>query len=194
MKTTWKTIDTSWTLFLDRDGVLNTRLIGDYVKTVDEFEWIDGVLEALNGLSAFFGRLIIVTNQQGIGKGLMTEHKLRLVHSKLIQDSKNHNVTIDSIYHAPQLVSEQSAFRKPNIGMAHQAKLDFPDINFEKSVMVGDSISDLEFGWNANMNTLIHISDSSDESPFEAIKYSSLFEFYQALKTAQNSEDSASEK
>ena len=64
-------IDKSWTLFLDRDGVINVRLIDDYVKNINEFEFLPGVLEAFKIFSEKFGRIIIVTNQQGVGKGLM---------------------------------------------------------------------------------------------------------------------------
>ncbi len=76
-------IDESWTLFLDRDGVINRRLMGDYVKSLDEFEILPGVLGAIKNFSKKFGRIVIVTNQQGIGKGLMTNEDLNAVHQYL---------------------------------------------------------------------------------------------------------------
>ena len=144
----------SWTLFLDRDGVINKRRIGNYVEHIEQFQFIPGVLDALNLLSSIFGRTIIVTNQQGIGKGLMTEEDLHKIHAYLVTTVSRHGGKIDHIYHAPDLADHNSPFRKPNIGMALQAKIDFPEIDFNRSIMVGDSISDLEFGRRAGMTTI----------------------------------------
>ena len=102
-------------------------------------------------LPSRFHKIVIVTNQQGISKGLMTEEDLNKVHQHLIQEVKNIGGRIDAIYFAPQLVEENSIMRKPNIGMALQAKKEFPSINLKKSIMLGDSISDMEFAKNANM-------------------------------------------
>ena len=144
-------IDRSWTLFLDRDGVINKKLDGDYVKTIYEFEFLPYALEAIKQFSSHFHRIIIVTNQQGISKCLMTEDDLHKVHQHLLQEVKNHGGRIDAIYHAPQLAEENSIMRKPNIGMAIQAKEEFSSIDFKKSIMVGDSISDMKFAKNASM-------------------------------------------
>ena len=144
-------IDISWTLFLDRDGVINKKLDGDYVKTIDEFEFLPYALEAIKLFSSHFHRVVIVTNQQGISKRLMTEDDLHKVHQHLLQEVQNFGGRIDAIYHAPQLAEENSIMRKPNIGMALHAKEEFPSIDFKKSIMVGDSISDMEFAKNANM-------------------------------------------
>jgi len=144
-------IDTSWTLFLDRDGVINKKLDGDYVKTIDEFEFLPYALEAIKLFSSHFHRVVIVTNQQAISKRLMTEDDLHTVHQHLLQEVQNFGGKIDAIYHAPQLAEENSIMRKPNIGMALQAKEEFKSIDFKKSIMVGDSISDMEFAKKANM-------------------------------------------
>ena len=144
-------IDTSWTLFLDRDGVINKKLEGDYVKSIDEFEFLPSTLEAIKLFSSRFHRVVVVTNQQGISKRLMTEDDLHKVHQHLLQEIQNFGGRIDAIYHAPQLAEENSNMRKPNIGMALQAKEEFPSIDFKKSIMVGDSTSDMEFAQNANM-------------------------------------------
>ena len=144
-------IDTSWTLFLDRDGVINKKLDEDYVKTIDEFEFLPYALEAIKLFSSHFHRVVIVTNQQGISKRLMTEDDLHKVHQHLLQEVQNFGGRIDAIYHAPHLAEENSIMRKPNIGMALKAKEEFPSIDFKKSIMVGDSISDMEFAKNTNM-------------------------------------------
>ncbi|MBL6657026.1 MAG: HAD family hydrolase [Flavobacteriales bacterium] len=147
-------IDNDWTLFLDRDGVINKKLEGDYVKTIDEFEFLPNSLEAIVGFSKYFHKIIVVTNQQGISKQLMTENDLSKVHNHLLKEVENLNGKIDAIYHAPQLESENSKMRKPNTGMAYLAKKEFPSIDFSKSIMVGDSISDMEFAENVGIRGL----------------------------------------
>lgn len=144
-----------YTLFLDRDGVLNERIIGNYVTKPDEFVIINGVLEALKKFSFVFGRIVIVTNQQGIGKGLMTKDDLAEVHNLFLKKVSENGGRIDKIYFSPWLESEHSFYRKPNIGMALRAKKDFPEIRFRRSVMVGDSLSDMKFGKNAGMTTVL---------------------------------------
>ena len=172
-------IDKSWTLFLDRDGVINRKLDKDYVKSLNEFEFIPGALESIVSLSNFFGRLIIVTNQQGIGKGIMTEEDLNQIHGFLLEKVRKRGGNIDAIYHAPQLEEEGSPMRKPGIGMSLQAKKDFPEIDFTKSIIIGDSKKDLEFGKRANMISIL-INDKS-ANKVEDYSIESLFDFNELL-------------
>lgn len=146
--------DETWTLFLDRDGVINTRIVDDYIVKWEQFEFIDGVLEALAHFDQLFRRIVIVTNQQGIGKGLHTEQELNQLHSNMLHSIKSAGGRIDAIYFSPFLAKANDPSRKPNIGMALQAKNDFPEIDFHKSIMVGDTQSDMEFGRNAGMKTV----------------------------------------
>ena len=143
--------DNTWTLFLDRDGVINERIPNDYVKDWDSFDFIPGSIKAIERLSSVFGRIVVVTNQAGIGKGLMTEQDLYLVHRMLLKTVDLLDGRIDKIYHAPNAPINPSPLRKPDTGMALQAKDDFPEINFSKSVIVGDSISDIEMGHRLGM-------------------------------------------
>ena len=133
------------TLFLDRDGVINHRIPGDYVKTPGEFQPTEGLGEALKLLSEKFGRIVVVTNQAGIGKGLMTEMELHVVHSKMITIAEAAGGRIDRVYHCPHRKEVACTCRKPATGMAWQALADFPEIDFEDAWMVGDSVSDMEF-------------------------------------------------
>ena len=148
-------IDKSWTLFLDRDGVINQQIIGDYVKQVHQIKIIDGVPEAIRLFTKMFGRIVIVTNQQGIGKGLMTEDDLHHLNGFMINLIEEYDGKIDKIYFAPQLVSSNSDYRKPGIGMGLHAKKDFPEIDFNKAIMIGDSEGDIEFGTKLGMKTVM---------------------------------------
>ncbi len=143
-----------WTLFLDRDGVLNRRPGSGYVTRPENFVWIDGALEAVKVLSGIFDRIVVVTNQQGIGKGLMTEGQLMQVHKHMLDDVQNIGGRIDAIYYAPGLRHLDAFNRKPGSGMFMQAKRDFPEIETQKSVMVGDTFSDVLFGYRLNMITV----------------------------------------
>ena len=78
-------INKDWTLFLDRDGVINKKIENNYVRNWSQFEFIEGVIEALKILRNIFGKIIIVTNQRGIGKGLMTENDLYKIHENMIK-------------------------------------------------------------------------------------------------------------
>jgi D-glycero-D-manno-heptose 1,7-bisphosphate phosphatase len=140
-----------WTLFLDRDGVINKELRDDYVKHWEDFIFEDGALEAIAKLSSIFGRIIIVTNQRGIGIELMSDEDLSNIHEKMIAVIQEAGGRIDAIYYAPA-ADRSDIRRKPT--MAFEAKKDFPEIDLAKSVIVGNSISDMEFGRNAGMRSI----------------------------------------
>ncbi|MCP3930075.1 MAG: HAD-IIIA family hydrolase [Bacteroidetes bacterium] len=139
------------TLFLDRDGVINKRRVGKYVKAIEEFEFLPGVLLGISQCRKYFDRIVVVTNQQGIGKGLMDKDQLDQVHEYMLRRIEQHKGHIDGVYSCSDLNSAKANCRKPGPTMAFQAKADFPEINFSYSVMVGDSISDMEFGKNLGM-------------------------------------------
>lgn len=159
-----ESIDKSWTLFLDRDGVINEDKIGGYILTPDEFHFMKGVPELFKKLSEKFGRIIIVTNQKGIGRGLMSEEDLAAIHNKMIEAVNAAGGKIDGIYYAPSVI-DTDPLRKPNPGMAFRAKTDFPSIDFSKSIIVGNKQSDMLFGKNAGMYT-VFIATTNPEVPF----------------------------
>lgn len=173
-------IDKSWTLFLDRDGVINKKLENDYVKHWIEFEFLEGVIDALKSLNTRFGTIVVVTNQQGIGKGLYRTEDLELIHKNMIYEIEYLGGRIDKVYFSPYLNSENHPTRKPGIGMALAAKNDFPGIDFSKSIIVGDSLSDMEFGRNAGMKTAFISEDKINDARID-FQFSSLAEFNNAL-------------
>ena len=141
------------TLFLDRDGVINHRIDG-YVQYLGEFNFIDGVLEVFPKLTDYFDRILIVTNQQGIGKGLMTDKDLLNLHDKMKVKIENFRGRIDKIYFCPHLEEEKCNCRKPQPGMLLQAKSDFPEIDFERSILIGDSDTDILAAKNVNVDSV----------------------------------------
>ena len=141
------------TLFLDRDGVINKLRQNDYVKSWDEFEFRPGILEQLSEWNKHFKHIIIVTNQRGVGKKIMTEKDLENIHKKMLEVIVNNKGRIDKIYYCTA-VSDKDYNRKPNIGMFVRACREFPDIKPETSIMIGDSNSDMIFAENCGMKGL----------------------------------------
>lgn len=146
----FKNIDRSWTLFLDRDGVINRDKPGDYVYSVEEFRFYDGVPEALRYFNSRFGRIIVVTNQRGVGRGLMSEADLIAIHEYMVLQVIQAGGRMDAIYYCTS-TDNADPNRKPNPGMAYRAKSDFPEIDLSKAIIVGNNLSDMEFGRNAGL-------------------------------------------
>ena len=134
------------TLFLDRDGVINVKLDGRYVKNTDEFEFMIGAETAISKLSKIFNRILIVTNQQGIAKGIMSDNDLDVLHEYMLFEIKKNGGVIDKIYYCPHLAVESCNCRKPNPGMIQQAIIDFPEIKVAESYLIGDSDTDIIAG------------------------------------------------
>ncbi len=174
-------IDKTWTLFLDRDGVLNKKIDDDYVRSWEQFEFLPGVKDALRDLSDIFNRIVIVTNQRGVGRGLMSENDLNNIHENLRFEVETSGGRIDAIFFCPDISDEGSTHRKPKPGMALDAKFQFPEIDFKKSIIVGDSESDMKFGENLNMKKVL-ISHKIKGNP--DLIYPSLIEFSTELKAS----------
>ena len=142
------------TLFLDRDGVINILRPNDYVKCWQEFIFAPGILEALARWNQHLKHIIVFTNQRGVGRGLMTEEDLLDINNRMIAEIKKYGGRIDKIYYCTAL-SDDNPCRKPNPGMALNAKLDFPDIEFNKTLMIGDSESDAAFAYNIHCKFIL---------------------------------------
>jgi len=147
------------TLFLDRDGVINKKLEGRYVTNFNEFVFIKNSDLAIRKLHEIFKRILIVTNQQGIGKGIMTENDLNLLHHQMQRKLNPDYDLIAKIYFCPCLEEENCNCRKPKTGMLENAKLDFPEIDIANSYLVGDSDSDIVAGNFFGLRTIKVTSD-----------------------------------
>lgn len=138
------------TLLLDRDGVINQYRPNDYVKRWDEFAFIPEFLEAIPQWSKLVKRIVIVTNQRGISKGLFTEEDLQDIHQRMIHEIERNGGRIDKIYHCTAL-SNSDPNRKPQTGMFRQMLKDFPEVIPDRCLMVGDAISDMQFANNCGI-------------------------------------------
>lgn len=149
--------------------MINRRLPGRYVRSWAEFEFLPGVLDAFSLLPHYFGRIVVVTNQLGVHKELMSLQDLADIHQQMVLRIAAAGCKIDQVY----ACTDRSVCRKPQTGMAQQAKRDFPDIDFSRSVVVGDSVTDMQFGQALGMYTVL-IPDKAEE-----------YEAYQAITVDQ---------
>lgn len=164
-----------WTLFLDRDGVVNQRPVNDYVKNVEGFVFLPAAVEAIRLLSGVFSRIVLVTNQQGVGLGLMDNNDLEKIHNNMLQIIREAGGNIDLVLCCTDVKDKPDNCRKPSRFMADEALRKFPEINFQKAVMVGDTASDIEFGKNLGMMTVqIGGDDISTAADFQ---FETLFRF-----------------
>jgi histidinol-phosphate phosphatase family protein len=177
-------IDPTWTLFLDRDGVINYEKQKDYIHTWEEFKFYEGVTEAMKTFAEKFGQIVIVTNQKGVGKGLTKAEDLATIHTNMRLEVEAAGGRIDAIYFCTDL-DDNSTHRKPNPGMGLQAVKDIPAIDLTKAIMVGNTSSDMQFGRNLGVYTIflpttrpeVDLNDPRIDAVFP-----SLLAFSQALK------------
>jgi D-glycero-D-manno-heptose 1,7-bisphosphate phosphatase len=142
------------TVFLDRDGILNEKMPeGQYVTRWEEFHVLPGVPAALRRLNEAGMRVIVVTNQRGVARGLYTVADVEAIHTAFQEVLESEGARIDGFFVCPH---DEGACdcRKPLPGLYEQAVAQFPSIAPESSVMIGDSLSDIEFGRNAGMATI----------------------------------------
>ncbi|HEY5462460.1 MAG TPA: HAD-IIIA family hydrolase [Hanamia sp.] len=155
-----KNINSSWTLFIDRDGVVNDEKHLDYIHTWDEFKFYKGVKEALKIFNKKFGIIIMVTNQRGVAKGLTKIDDLHLIHKNMLKEIEETGGRINRVYVCTEM---ESPNRKPNPGMGLQAKKDFPEIDLTKSIMIGNTLSDMKFGRNLGVAINIFLPTTRKE-------------------------------
>ena len=178
------TLDKSWTLFLDRDGVINHEKKEDYILNWDEFRFYDDVKETFHILADRFSKIIIVSNQRGVGKGLMTEADLRDIHFKMQQEIETAGGRIDHIYYCTS-TDNKHPDRKPNPGMAFHARSFFSQIDLDKAIIVGNKPSDMQFGRNAGIYTVFAATTNPDvpfPHPDIDLRFDSLAAFAKAFQ------------
>ncbi len=141
------------TLFLDRDGVINALRSNDYVKKWLEFDFKNGILDLLSEWNQKFKHIIVITNQRGVGRGIMTHEDLEDIHLRMIEVVEKHGGRIDKIFYCTA-VEDDDINRKPNTGMFDQACNLFPEIDVKSSIMIGDSDSDMLFAERLGMDKI----------------------------------------
>jgi D-glycero-alpha-D-manno-heptose 1-phosphate guanylyltransferase len=154
-------VNDAWSLFLDRDGVINVEKENDYINSWDEFKMYEGVEHAMQLFAGIFKHIVIVTNQRGVSKGVTPEDALQQIHLNLKQSIHAAGGRIDAVYYCTAL-EDKHPCRKPNPGMGLQAMNEFQDIQAPLSIMVGNNLSDMAFGKNLGMYTVLLTTTSAE--------------------------------
>jgi D-glycero-D-manno-heptose 1,7-bisphosphate phosphatase len=153
------------TVFLDRDGVINEKMPeGSYVTRWEEFRVLPGVPDAIAQLNEKGLRVIVVSNQRGVALGRYTASDVEAMHGRFQESLKAHRAHVDAFYFCPHDKKECNC-RKPLPGMFEEARRDFPDITADTSVVIGDSLSDMEFGARIGMLTIFIQGDPARQKP-----------------------------
>ncbi len=137
-------------IFLDRDGTLIIDKV--YLNDPNGVEFIEGVIDGLKKLNQCGYKLVIVTNQSGVARGLVQEENLHKIHQKIKDILIQNKVDIFKIYYCPHSPEENCNCRKPKIGMVEEI-IDMMDT--KKSFVVGDKESDIEFGKTLGIKSIL---------------------------------------
>jgi histidinol-phosphate phosphatase family protein len=178
-----------WCLFLDRDGVINRKIDGDYVRRWQDFEWLPRAPLALKILREYAPNLVVVTNQQGIGKGFMSSEDVAVIHHHLQAELATDGVQIDAFQVCPHLKSAGCACRKPEPGLVLDWLGRHPQAEPALSIMVGDSQSDLELAHNVAASSggcaSIQIGVANYRGTVADASFDSLWDFAVAVARAR---------
>ena len=146
-------------VILDRDGVLNERPPrAQYVRRPEDIRWLPGALEALRRFAEAGWRVIVVSNQAGVGRGVMTEDGVRAVNQRLERDAEQHGGRIDAFYYCPHDWDAGCDCRKPRPGMLFQAQRDF-HLDLTRTAFIGDDERDAEAALAAGCRPLLVSED-----------------------------------
>ena len=156
------------TIFLDRDGTLNVKPPkACYVERPEDFVWLKGAKEAVRRLNENGYRVIIVSNQPGVGRGKLTEETLGVIHNKMLYDLGEIGAEIEAIYYCTHGWNEGCECRKPKPGMLYQAQKDY-SLDLTKCYMIGDDERDMQAGRSAgykciNVKESYSLNDAVDD-------------------------------
>ena len=169
-------------LFLDRDGVINIEK--DYLYKIEDFEFIDGIIDLCIYYQNLGFIIIVVTNQSGISRGYYTEDNFFKLTSWMVNEFSSHGVNIQRVYHCPHHpdISGACTCRKPNSGMLFNASKDF-DIDLRNSILIGDKERDIQAGLSAGLSETYLFNEHSDVKISDATKIVSKLEDIYSVNT-----------
>lgn len=139
-------------VFLDRDGVINQKVDGDYVRNWSQFQFLPNIVDWIRLAQALDHLVIVVTNQRGVALGRMTLDDVHEIHERMLAALEAQGAHIDDIFVCPHAENECEC-RKPKPGLILQAQQKY-DIDLSQSVLIGDSDSDEELARNCGLRFL----------------------------------------
>lgn len=142
------------TVFLDRDGTLNVQVVGGYVRRPDELALLPGAADAVGRLNRAGIGVVVVTNQRGVSRGLMSPQDLAAVHARLSELLAERGAHVDAVFTCPHAAGACTC-RKPATGLVLQAVQADPDIDLARSALVGDADTDIAVGTALGLTTVL---------------------------------------
>ena len=152
-------------IFLDRDGTIIKEK--HYLNDCSEVELIEGAAKGLRLLQEMGFKLVIITNQSGLKRGLITQQELEKIHNKLKRLLSAEDVDIDGIYFSPDLPQESSKTRKPEIGLLDKAVREL-NLQLRGSYCIGDKKDDIEMGKRKGLKTILVLTGYGRKNPDRA--------------------------
>lgn len=146
-------------IFIDRDGVINIEK--DYLYKIEDFEFIDGLFEALRYLQSLGYLLFIITNQSGIGRGYYTKDDFKILTEWMLEEFANRHITISQVEYCPHAPDVECNCRKPKTAMIENITKNF-EIELENSWLIGDKQSDIECAFNGKIKNTIQVRSGHD--------------------------------
>ena len=165
-------------VFLDRDGVINQDS-ADYIKSWSEFEFLAGSLEAINLLKLNRFVTIVITNQSVINRNMVTREGLEYIHNMMKAAVRDQGGEITDIFFCPHIPEDQCDCRKPQPGLIYQARRKY-GIDIENTVMVGDSVKDIECARNAGCRHAVLVQTGNGPAAQKALKAKNILPDYVA--------------
>ncbi len=145
-------------VFLDRDGTINVRPPEhDYVRDPAQFEWLPGALEGMVALAVAGLPLVVVSNQRGVSRGLVSYETLEAIEHRIQAALAEHGAAVEAFRYCPHGLEDRCDCRKPNPGLLVSAARDL-ELDLPSSWMIGDSEDDVAAGRAAGCHT-IHLTD-----------------------------------
>lgn len=175
-------------LFLDRDGVIN--IDHGYVHQKENFNFIDGIFDLVKMANKHHFKVIVVTNQAGIARGLYSEDNFNVLTEWMISEFNKNNAYIDKVYFSPYHPTEgrgnykqDHISRKPKPGMLLNSKEDF-DIDFSRSMLIGDKYSDIQSGMSVGMGLNLLFSSKIEKNAYKFHNHDKNFRNVTSLEIA----------
>lgn len=154
-------------VFLDRDGVINRNFPGDYVKNKEEFEFLPGSLDGLKRLYEAGWQVVVISNQAGVGKGLMSKEALDEIDRRMFSEVEAAGGRINATYYCLHRHEESCGCRKPAPGLIIRASEDI-GVDPRETIFVGDADRDVQAGRAAGCRTVVVLSGSVSMSEARA--------------------------
>ena len=156
-----------FTVFLDRDGTLNYD--PGYLKVAADLKLLTGVGPALARLKGAGAKLVVVTNQSGVGRGIVTLKDLEAIHARLQGLLEQEDAALDAIYFCPHHPDDGCRCRKPNVGMVERAVSEL-QLDLRRSYLIGDHARDIQLAHRVGAKAILITTELVDAQALDRLK------------------------